>query len=320
MKCLRWYILLLVLWLALFFNIEWLDIDGQTLFSMASFVRVLAVATACLFLLVPFSRRQMYAASFGVLATYAIPEALHLSAFFQGVNKYLTITEVLALLITAALAWLVRQALHDFKQAVAAITLPEAGARLLACDQFQDRLHLEMLHARRHQHPVSLTLIEIDRSSFAAVIHQAVRDAQAAVIDRYARVRFGQFLSQQIRETDTVAMCAENGRFVLLTPKTAEEQTRELLRRMSRAAEAEMGVRLRYSIADFPNTALTSEELIRSAAAKLPRAEAAGADGDSTGIAPAAEAWPAESLSNDARDGPRGGLRRGETDSGHSTG
>lgn len=288
MKQMRWRTILLILWLTLLFNIERLDLDGGPSFNLASSVYVLALATVCLFLLVPLSRRQMYVALVTVLGAYALFKALHVTPIFSGVHKYLTITEIVALLITAGLAWLVNQALFDFEGAVEAISLPEGRPQLLAYDKVQERMRAEMGRARRHQRPISVAMIDLDPSTFEAALHQAVREAQAAMIARYVQVRLGVFLSKRIRGTDVIAHHTEGGRFLLLAPETPADQTNELLKRLAREVEAQMGIRFRYSVADFPNTALTSEELLRKVTEDLKHAPVAtAAPVESTRLEPA---------------------------------
>src|SRR4029453_12193814 len=132
-----------------------------------------------------------------------------------------------------------------------------------------------MGRARRHQRPISVAMIELDPSTFEAALDQAVRDAQAAMIERYVQVRLGLFLTKQVRGTDVIAHHAEGGRFLLLAPETPSEQTSGMLKRLAREVEDQMGIRFRYSIADFPNGALTSEELLRKVAEDLQRGGAA---------------------------------------------
>jgi GGDEF domain-containing protein len=271
MKQMRWRTILLVLWLTFLFNIERLDYTRESAFNLASSVYVLAAAVAGLFLLVPMNRHRFYAATAGVMVLYAGFKVLNLSAFFTGVHKYLTITEIVALLITIGLSWMVNQALHEFTAAVEAISMPEDRAQLLSYDKVQERIHAEMGRARRHQRPISVAMIEVDRSTYEAALHQAVRDAQAAMIERYVQVRLGVFLSKQVRGTDVIAHRPEGGRFLLLAPETPSDQTNGMLKRLAREVEDQMGIRFRYSIADFPNGALTSEELLRKVAEDLQR-------------------------------------------------
>jgi GGDEF domain-containing protein len=271
MKQMRWRAILLVFWLIFLYNIERLGVEKESPFNLASSVYVLTAATLIFVLIVPLSQRQMYLVVVGVLAIYAAIKGLQLPTFFTGVHKYLTITEIVALLVTAGLTWWVSLALKDFHDAVEAISMPEGRSQLLSYDKVQERIRAEMGRARRHQRPISVVMIEVDPSTFEAALHQAVRDAQAAMIERYVQVRLGVFLSKQVRGTDVVAHRPEGGRFLLLAPETPSDQTSEMLKRLAREVEDQMGIRFRYSIADFPNGALTSEELLRKVAEDLQR-------------------------------------------------
>ena len=272
MKQVRWRVILLVVWLTLLFNIERFDLQQGNLINLTPSTYVLAIATVTVFLLISLSRRQMYAASLTVVAAYAMLKVLNATPFFNGVHKYITITEIVGLLVTAFLAWLVNQAICDFEGAVEAISMPEGRPQLLAYEKVQERMRAEMGRARRHQRPISVAMIDLDPSTFEAALHQAVRDAQAAMIARYVQVRLGLFLSKHIRGTDVIAQHTEGGRFLLLAPETPAEQTVEMLKRLANQVESHMGIRFRYSVVDFPNAALTSEELLRKVTEDLQQA------------------------------------------------
>jgi hypothetical protein len=184
------------------------------------------------------------------------------------------------------LAWLVNQGLQDFEQAVEAISLPKARAGLLDYEHMQERIRAEMGRARRHQHPMSVAAIELDPVSSEAALHRAVRDAQAALLKRYVQVQFGVFMTKHIRETDVIAHQDADGHFLLLAPETPSEQVEGMLARLSTQAEEHLGLRFHYNIADFPKTALTSEELVHKATEKL-RSETAPSNDRRTSREPA---------------------------------
>jgi len=278
MKSMRWKITLTMLWLSLLFNIERLDFDKGTTLNLASSFYVLAAASAALFLLVPMSRRIAYVAGGGIFVAYALLKVASPIPVFQGLHKYLTITEMVAILITMYLTWLVNHGLQDFEHAVEAISLPKGRAGLLEYDQMQERIRAEMGRARRHQHSISVAAIELDPVTSEAALHRAVRDAQAALIKRYVQVQFGVFMTKHVRETDVVAHQDADGHFLLLAPETPGEQVEGMLARLSTQVEENLGLRFHYNIADFPKTALTSEELVHKATEKLQRATTTLAD------------------------------------------
>lgn len=287
MNQIRWRIILLVVWLTFLFNLERLDLGlGQeSPFNLASSVYLLVAATVTLYLVVPSRRIFLYGIAIGIMLLYSALKVLDLPTFFTGIHKYITFTEVVALVVTILLGWWLNQALHEFREAVEAISMPAGYAQLLSSEQMQERMHAEMGRARRHQRPISVALIELDPSTFDAALHQAVRDAQAAMIERYVQVRLGVFLAKHVRGTDVVAHQADGGRFLLITPETPADQTQGMLRRLARQVEDQMGIRFRFSIADFPNTALTSEELLRKVTEDLEHSEdTLTADGTHQGV------------------------------------
>ncbi|MEO7910337.1 MAG: hypothetical protein ABIV47_11875 [Roseiflexaceae bacterium] len=271
MKSMRWKVTAAVLWLSLLFNIERLDLDKGVSLNLSSAFYVLAAVSATLFLLVPLSRKLAYIASSAIFVAYALLKFTSIVPVFQGLHKYLTITEMVAILITIYLTWLVNQSLQDFEHAVEAISLPKGRAGLLEYDQMQERIRAEMGRARRHQHSISVAAIELDPVTSEAALHRAVRDAQAALVKRYVQVQFGVFMTKHIRETDVIAHQDLDGHFLLLAPETPGEQVEGMLSRLAIQVEENLGIRFHYNVADFPKNALTSEELVHKATEKLHR-------------------------------------------------
>jgi hypothetical protein len=271
MKSMRWKVTLVVLWLSLLFNIERLDLDKGTTLNLASSFYVLAAVAAALFLLVPLSRRFAYIAGSAIFVAYGLLKFASPIPVFQGLHKYLTVTEMVAILITIYLTWLVNQGLQDFEHAVEAISLPKGRAGLLEYDQMQERIRAEMGRARRHQHSISVAAIELDPVTSEAALHQAVRDAQEALVKRYVQVQFGVFMTKHIRETDVIAHQDADGHFLLLAPETPGDQVEGMLSRLALQVEENLGIRFHYNVADFPKNALTSEELVHKATEKLHR-------------------------------------------------
>lgn len=262
MKRMRLKITLLIVWLLLLFNLERVGAELAAPLGLGPFALAVAVALALLFLLVPMRRGHAYLAVAGALAGYALVQTRGGASLFAG-GPYATLVEIAALIVSAGLAWLVSQDLHDFVQAVEAISLPEGRPDLLAYEQIDERLQAEIERARRYQRPFSVAMIELDPETYAAALHRAVRETQMSMIGRYVQIRFGTLLSRHIRQTDLLAHDAKGRRFLLLAPENPVDQTVQMLGRLERTIYGQLGVRFRYSVADFPGTALTSEELLR---------------------------------------------------------
>ncbi len=262
MRRMLWRTTLLIVWLTVVFNIERLDFDNGATVNLTSFFYALVAATVILLLWLPLRRRQLYLIVVGIVAFHGMVRMLLPTPLFDGIQKYLTFTEITALLVTAGLTWWLSQVLRDFEQAIEAISLPKRYSRVLSYKKLNKRINAEMGRARRHQKPLSVAMIALDPTTFNAALHQATQDVQAAMIARYVRVRVGVFLARHVRESDVVAHHDKNGVFLLLAPESQAEQTHNMLKRLASEVENEMHIRMRYSIADFPNTALTAEELL----------------------------------------------------------
>src|SRR5215212_1436662 len=103
MKSIRWRITLTVLWLSLLFNIERFDFEKGANVNLASAFYGLAALTTVVFLVVPMKRRVMFMVGAGILTAYTILKFSSDTPVFQSFHKYLTITELGALLITMGL-------------------------------------------------------------------------------------------------------------------------------------------------------------------------------------------------------------------------
>jgi GGDEF domain-containing protein len=253
----------------LLFNVERLDIREESVVNLASFVYVLAAATAALFLLVPLRRQHVLVVSVGVLGTYVALKLLAPSPILAGVHKYLTITEITSLSLIIILGWLASQAMHDFEGAVEAISLPSGGTHALSYREFRKQVRAELKRARRSQTSLSIAMLNLDPQTFDTALHQAAREAQSAMVKRYVQRRFGSFLKRCTRESDVFSHQIKGGDFALLAPNTTAAQAAHVLERLARQAEVQTGIRFHYSVADFPDAALTSDELLDTAIERI---------------------------------------------------
>jgi hypothetical protein len=277
MRYLRLRFVVLIIWLLGLFGFERLNLGlaNDSALNLASWVYVLAGCAAIFVLLVPNRRWVLPTVSIATVLAYVTLRALEPVPLIAGLYKFVTVTELLALTMSIGLSWWVSIAIADFYGAVEAISMPEGYGQLLKYEAISERMQLELGRARRHQRPVSMAVVELDSSTVSESFHEAVRAAQASMHERYMMVQAGVFLSRHLRETDVVSLDERSGRFVLLLPETSSVQTDTLLRRLAQQLESTWGMRFRYSMADFPNDALTTEELLRSAGQNLREASMA---------------------------------------------
>lgn len=268
MRRLRWSIIALVLHLALFFNLERLDFGAENVIDIQSFVYILGTLLVIAIIGWQVLRGRTPALLItGSLALYAV---LRLLIFNQrpllgGLNLYLTITEMVMIGICVFLAQRVAFDLQDFEQAVINITLPQTNHRVRRLREAQEDIQTEMLRSRRHQRPLSVTILRPEAGSMDAVLHRSVRDIQQAMIGRYVLNSLMRIVADLMRRTDTVLEVPQGDEIIVVSPETTAEQSIILTERVKAMAVQQLGITLISGTAAFPQDALTFEELVRSA-------------------------------------------------------
>jgi GGDEF domain-containing protein len=270
MASLRWRIIILLAWLMLFFNIERLDLGSHNTIDIASGAYVIAIAVAVAGMLPFFQQRSVVFLIVPTFAAYAIVMALDPKRqLIGGLHTYVTFTTLFLLSVTLFLAYRVGQALEEFVHAVEDITFSNKGEHLRTLSEADDLVQLEMLSSRRHQRPLSLVLMQADASSLSMVMHRLVQDVQRSMMQRYVLVTVARVLSKYMRRTDMIIEGNKLGRFILLAPETTAAEAEALGIRMSRLAQDKLGVQAKFSVATFPEQALTFEDLLNIAEHQL---------------------------------------------------
>jgi GGDEF domain-containing protein len=262
----RWRVITLLLWLALFFNIERIDLDLGTVdtINLPSVIYVVAIGGAILALL-PLVQRSPH----GLLLATAVTLAGYIGALLAlnepiigEIEIYLTFTGIFMLLTTVALAYNVGRCLQDFLAAVEDLTFSDKGGQLRSTGDAQDLVHMEMIRSRRSQRPLSLMVIQADPASVNMLLHRMIQDVQRMMMQRYLLATLARVLSRYMRRTDIIIEGEQSGRLVVLAPETQRDEADLLGERLTKTAHERLGISASYSVAAFPDQALTYEELL----------------------------------------------------------
>ncbi len=268
-------ILFLALFLAILFNIERLDFGRANLIDISSVVYILALSAVTSILVVrPLARLPLYTLVAIWMGVFFITRLG--VAFFQerpvwgGVYTYLTITEFCLLMITVVLAYNVTTYLGDFEEAVRNITLADLRNRVQHRSEALDEITKEFVRSRRQNYPVSVMVVEPDPSSVKVTLNRSVLEIQQAMMTRYVLTSLMRIVSGLTRRTDLIidqAIDVES--FVVFSPDTNNEQAYLLADRVRADIHNKLGVQVCCGLATFPDEALTFDELIECAHAKI---------------------------------------------------
>ncbi len=276
MNNLRRSIIALLFSLTVFFNIERLDLQQRNAIDIPSFVYVLGFLAVVVIIGVHRQwRLPIYVWFTGVGAIYLINKLFLFNGrpLIEGIYIYITITEMVFLLINTWLAWRVAQHLYDFEEAVENISFNSSSSRVLPPEIGHSAIQTEVNRGRRYQRPVSLVVIEPEAGSIQAALHRTVREVQQALMSRYVFLALSRVVSEQMRRMDISMEQKHNGRLIIACPETDSKGAQTMVNRIREVAAEKLGLDIKYGIACFPGNALTFEELLSQAEDQLAHPE-----------------------------------------------
>src|SRR5690606_13005648 len=257
---LRLLVALTIWWLFLFFNVERMD---STL-NLTPVVYVLVPVAAVMTVLIKqiSTKNALYTIA-PALIVYAVMKRL-LGFTLLERSLAVTFTEMTSIVITLLLVREVLIALQDFEDTIDHITFRQLGLppRVYESPDAED-LYREVKRSRRFQHPLSLLVIKPQLDASSVRLNDLMLDLQRAMSARYFQARLVKFLSEELRDTDLVAIDGDD--FVVLLPETSEQDASDILGRLGRQAYHELGIDLAAGLASFPDQALTFTALMEAA-------------------------------------------------------
>ncbi len=271
MKHLSRSVLVLVLFLTFFFNIERLhSADYYYLVPIQGFVYILGIGVILLILTVPALRRLPEPLTLSAwLGVYLICKVFLFASvnhpLLGGYDTYISLTEACLVCLSDLLSRPLARNLDDFEQAVSHITFAGTARRIKKLSAATEDIRTEMLRSRRYKRPLSLILIRPDPVSLNATLHRTIQQVQEAMISRYVFTSLGHEISDVLRRTDMILESDKQDRFIILCPETDAAKSQVLAQRIRAKLIEKLGVASTLGIASFPDEAVTMDELIQRA-------------------------------------------------------
>lgn len=185
-------------------------------------------------------------------------------AAFTGVAAVVVAAEIGVASLAVLLAVEVAKGLHQFEDSIVNITLDEMpGVMTLA--SASDDIAIEMSRARRHERPLTVTVLAFDPNAVHASLHEIVRDVQQRMMQRYIMSGLARVAAQTTRRGDIVVQDPAANRVIVVSPESSPEQLDALKQRLNDSAYRTLGIPVRFGTAGFPTTALTFEDLVAHA-------------------------------------------------------
>ena len=267
MKQLRNWCAVFYVWLFVLYNIERL----YKPMNLASFVYVLAAATAIPILIFPQLQRLSPVFLFGLLTPVTLGLKAWLGYGIGGIYLPITITEIGAIWVTAALAMKLGRSLEDLRAAALAALLAHLPHRTQSFEQGQAEIYREVSRARKHCRPLALMAISVAEKSIDLSLDRFTEELQQECVRNYVYARTAELLSREMKDCDFISQ--QDRQFVTVLPEADRAKVRELAEKLKRTAREKLGVELCVGVSLFPDEEVTFVHLLERAQSQLTAAE-----------------------------------------------
>jgi hypothetical protein len=259
----RFLVLMLVIWLFLFYNIERLSKPVDIAGVAYIFVPIVAALTI--------SIPRLRQVPLWVLLGMSIPIFLVLKAWVGfpvwGMAMPLTVTEICVIAVTIILARWVSNGVGEFESAIAHITIGQVDLLVEPFSKSQAEMYREIRRARHHQRPLGLMAVGFEEKSIQVALDRMVQEVQLALMKRYVLSDVARVLSSLLEDYNVIAL--SNDHFLILLPEVTSEQLGDLVSRLRQAVSEQVGVTMQIGTASFPHDAVTFESLVEKAIGEM---------------------------------------------------
>lgn len=260
---------------AVFFNIERLDIDKQSVANISSFVYVFGFG--CVLAVLCFSAlwRARVGIAISLWITIYVAVRLFLTSMTgAGTNTYIMITEITLPSLIIWLAHRLARLIYDFEKAVEAVVLAGMSRRLQYMDEAMDEIQKQLRLSRRSDRALSLIVIEFEPTKPEIPPSRALLEIETALANRQALLSLSKCLDRTLRRSDLMLQMRGFSQIVLVCPETAGSGAQLLAQRIQKSSEL-LNLRIAFGQSSFPDDAVTFDVLLEIAIARLHEADSA---------------------------------------------
>ena len=166
--------------------------------------------------------------------------------------------------------WLAYQLAYGMSQAESVMdlmTLSAFPSRTMDINAASKQIKIEITRSRRYHRPMGLIVVQAsaDENIINTELVSAIKNDMS---HRFSFARIGQVIDENIRQTDMVFRERFN-RFVILCPETDFQNSQMLAERIAGVIRNKTSVQVSWTVAAFPDDALSFEDLLDVANSKL---------------------------------------------------
>lgn len=266
MQRLRFWIIFLWIFTAFALNIERLDIGAQeNIVNLNSFVYFLAGIAVISTILLPreWEVSTSYIVYFWVLIYLIIKFTTSKGQpIIGGLYTYISIVEIVILIVLVILTHKVMESLHDLENTVANITMTDVSFRVKKLEQAGSDISQEFTRSRRYKRPLSVITIKLNPEGIQSNTEHFSEDVIRLMMSRYAIGNLIRTLDRKLRRPDMILNHYNKNRIILLLPETNVQAAQTLSKIVQEIVEGEIGSDIFVGFATFPDNAITFDDLV----------------------------------------------------------
>lgn len=185
----------------------------------------------------------------------------------EGKPIQVHIIQLLLVTISAGLAYDVGKRINQVDETLNGLSLSAFPNRVRELATSQDLISAEITRSRRYHRPLPILVLKLKQRDADHDLNQ-YEALERDILERFAVARVSQILSDLARTTDII-LRDKNGQFVVICPETNLNNLTILAERLEAAVINELDATLHWGSALFPDEALTFDELVEVARARL---------------------------------------------------
>lgn len=269
----RFHLIALLIFAGFALNIERLDVgSAEDIVNLASFVYVLLGIVTISTIMLP-GKWKIHTRTVVIawVFIYLVIKALMRESrpLIGGIYTYLTIVELLILVIVILLTRRFMESVYQLEETIASITLADVSDRVKSIDAALPDINKEFARSRRYNRPLGLVVVRLDPNNVRVNINNISQDILRTMISRYSMSNLIRAIDKDIRRPDLILEQHKENRIIILLPEANIEAAQSVSENIRRIAKAKLESDLAIGAAAFPDDAITFEDLVSFAESKI---------------------------------------------------
>jgi GGDEF domain-containing protein len=194
--------------------------------------------------------------------------------FYFGSSRPIEVQliQLLLLLISAGLAYDVGKRIAQVDKAMDGLSASAYPNRVREIQSSREIITTEITRSRRYHHPLVVLSLRLSSWEGNGTDLKRYDSLERDMIKRFAVAKVSQILSELARSTDIILRDKE-GEYVLLCPETNLKAASVLAKRIEAAVDESLNSKIEWGSAEFPDEALTFEDLLQTARGRYSRSD-----------------------------------------------